>query len=130
MKRVLALILALLTAVAVHAGAAQSIPTAITYVTVIDATGREPHPNMTVVVNAGRITRVGRSSNVQIPPTAVTVDGAGKFLIPGLWDMHVHLGGYRDALTTLPHLLAYPSDFGRHSNRALIREAELLKIRN
>ncbi len=61
---------------------------AITNVTVIDvARGVEEH-GWTVVCEGDRITRVGAS--VPIPPGASRVDGGGKFLIPGLWDMHSH----------------------------------------
>ena len=106
-RKGLALILTFLTTFPVHVAAAQSISIAITNVTIIDGTGREPRSTMTVIVNAGRITRIDRAGRVQVSAGTVTVDGTGKFLIPGLWDMHVHLGGYQDALTTLPHLLAY-----------------------
>lgn len=62
---------------------------AITGATVIDGTGAPPHQT-TVIVRDGRIAAVGR--NVPIPAEATRIDGRGKFLIPGLWDMHVHLG--------------------------------------
>jgi imidazolonepropionase-like amidohydrolase len=65
-------------------------PVAFTHVTVIDATGRPPQADMTVVVRDGRIARLGKAGQVQVPADAQGVDGAGKFLIPGLWDMHVH----------------------------------------
>jgi len=44
----------------------------------------------TVVVKGNRIATVGAASSVQIPAGARVVDGRGKFLIPGIWDMHVH----------------------------------------
>ena len=65
-------------------------PLVITGVTVIDANGRPPAPNRTVVVVDGRIAAVGAADSVQLPPGAQVVDGAGKYLVPGLWDMHVH----------------------------------------
>jgi imidazolonepropionase-like amidohydrolase len=64
---------------------------AITRVTVIDCTGAAPVPDATVVVVSGRITAVGPSASVSIPAGAHIVDAGGKFLIPGLWDMHGHL---------------------------------------
>jgi imidazolonepropionase-like amidohydrolase len=67
---------------------AQSL--AITGVTVIDATGAPARPDMTVVVTGDRITAVGKSGEVGVPERARVVDGKGKYLIPGLWDMHVH----------------------------------------
>ena len=47
--------------------------------------------NQTVVVRDGRIVEVGPASKVKIPAGAVRIDGRGKFLIPGLADMHAHL---------------------------------------
>jgi imidazolonepropionase-like amidohydrolase len=63
---------------------------AISDVTVIDATGAPAKPNMTLIVTGDRITRIGRTGEVVIPKNAQLVDGKGKFIIPGLWDMHVH----------------------------------------
>ncbi len=65
-------------------------PLAITRVGVIDATGAPLKPGMTVLVENGRISRVGPADEVVLPAGAATVDGSGKYLIPGLWDMHVH----------------------------------------
>lgn len=62
----------------------------ITQVTVIDATGAPAQPDMTVVINGNRIAEVGKSEKVRVPGHARIVDARGKFLIPGLWDMHVH----------------------------------------
>jgi imidazolonepropionase-like amidohydrolase len=72
-------------------------------VTVIDATGRSSEPNMTVIVDGDLIVALGPSSKTHIPGKAVVVDGTGKFLIPGLWDMHVH--GASDARAPWSHLL-------------------------
>src|SRR5262249_59945187 len=66
---------------------------AITGVTVIDATGAAARPGMTVVVTGDRITAVGKSGAVRVPERARVVDGKGKYVIPGLWDMHVHTAG-------------------------------------
>ena len=63
---------------------------AIPNVTVIDATGAPAKPNMTVIITGDRITQIGNTGKVAIPKNAQMVDGKGKFLIPGLWDMHVH----------------------------------------
>ncbi|MGB7847391.1 MAG: amidohydrolase family protein [Candidatus Acidiferrum sp.] len=66
---------------------------AITHVTVIDATGSAPQPDSSVVIQGPRISAVGPSASTQIPRGAKIVDGSGKFLIPGLTDMHLHLTG-------------------------------------
>jgi imidazolonepropionase-like amidohydrolase len=65
-------------------------PIAITHVTVIDATGAPAQREMTVLVSHKIITEVGKTSNVTIPKSATILDAGGKYLIPGLWDMHVH----------------------------------------
>ena len=48
-------------------------------------------PGMTVVMTGDRITAVGKDGSVKIPAGATVIDAAGKSLIPGLWDMHVHM---------------------------------------
>ena len=63
---------------------------AITNVTVIDTVSGALRPNVTVVVTGERITEVGPAVRVRVPGNAERVDGRGKFLIPGLWDMHFH----------------------------------------
>ena len=73
------------------ASAQQNNALAVTHVTVIDCTGAPPKPNSTVVIASGHITAVGPSDGVAIPAGAHVVDGSGKFIIPGLWDMHGHL---------------------------------------
>ncbi len=57
-------------------------------VTLIDMTSDRPKPNMTVIVSGNRISKIGK--NLKIPKDAQIIDARGKFLIPGLWDMHTH----------------------------------------
>jgi imidazolonepropionase-like amidohydrolase len=66
---------------------------AITHVTIIDATGASPRPDMTVSILRGRITAISPAAAANLPWRTTIVDGRGKFLIPGLADMHVHLTG-------------------------------------
>jgi imidazolonepropionase-like amidohydrolase len=73
------------------AGAQKSL--VLTHVTVIDATGAAARPDMSVVISGGRIVRLGRTGRVRFPKDSTVVDAKGKFLIPGLWDMHVHEWG-------------------------------------
>ncbi|HZD52625.1 MAG TPA: amidohydrolase family protein [Woeseiaceae bacterium] len=47
--------------------------------------------DQTVVVEDGRIATLGLRGDVAIPADAERIDGAGRFLMPGLADMHVHL---------------------------------------
>src|SRR5262245_48051889 len=62
----------------------------ITNVTIIDVNGAPAASDMTVVITGDRITDVGLTKNLPTPKDAQVVSGAGKYLIPGLWDMHVH----------------------------------------
>lgn len=63
-------------------------PVAFTHVTVVDVERGQVSTDITVVVSGNRIAAVGPSA--RIPRGARIVDGRGKFLIPGLWDMHSH----------------------------------------
>jgi len=66
---------------------------AIAHVTVIDMTGAPPAPDQTVLIDKEKIIALGPSNSIPIPYGAKAIDGRGKFLIPGLNDMHVHLTG-------------------------------------
>jgi imidazolonepropionase-like amidohydrolase len=80
--------------IALQLAAQDQLPTAktlvIAHVTVIDGTGAPPRPDETVVVEHGRITRIGPAKSVQTPKDAQIVDAGGLYLLPGFWDMHVH----------------------------------------
>jgi len=84
----LCLLPSLLSAQSTHP--AQVKPLIITHVTVIDATGAAAKPDMTVVIAGERITELGKAGKVRLPKDAQVIDATGKFLIPGLWDMHAH----------------------------------------
>jgi imidazolonepropionase-like amidohydrolase len=60
--------------------------------TLIDGTGRAPLPNAAMVVNGGRITWVGPTSSLRAPAGADVVDLTGRFVMPGLVDLHGHFG--------------------------------------
>jgi imidazolonepropionase-like amidohydrolase len=83
---------------------------AITHVTVIDMTGASPASDQTVLIEKEKIIALGPSISIAIPPAAQILDARGKFLIPALSDMHLHLtgagepGGSREFF--LPLLLA------------------------
>ncbi len=49
-------------------------------------------PKTTVVVTGNRIAAVGPDGTVEIPVGAEVIDAKGKTLLPGLWDLHTHLG--------------------------------------
>jgi imidazolonepropionase-like amidohydrolase len=65
--------------------------TAFTHVTVVDPSSKGPQADMIVVVCGERIRSVQGTPSAQVPKGSRVVDARGKFLIPGLWDFHVHL---------------------------------------
>jgi imidazolonepropionase-like amidohydrolase len=71
-------------------GAAPAAPVAFVDVSVLPMDSERVLTRQTVVVNGDRITAVGAHGSVTIPPGARTIDGAGKFLLPGLGEMHGH----------------------------------------
>ncbi len=64
---------------------------AITNVVVVDVEAGCLRPHQTVVVNGDRIAAVGPAATIRPAVGATVIDGTGKFLLPGLWDMHVHI---------------------------------------
>jgi imidazolonepropionase-like amidohydrolase len=75
--------------VAARAGTAASV--AIVDVTVVDVAGGHDLPHRTVLVDGGRITAILRADGAHLPDGAERIDGRGRWLVPGLVDMHVHL---------------------------------------
>jgi imidazolonepropionase-like amidohydrolase len=69
---------------------------AIRDVTVIDGTGAPAVQHQVIVVRGERIAGIGTAP--QVPADAVITNGAGKYAIPGLWDMHVHLWDEKNVL--------------------------------
>jgi imidazolonepropionase-like amidohydrolase len=63
---------------------------AFTGVTVIDGTDSIPRRDQTVIVRGNRIASVSARRATRVPSGARVIDGRGKFLVPGFWDMHVH----------------------------------------
>ena len=66
---------------------------AFTDVTVLPMDSNRALRNQTVVVSGGRISAIGRAAQVSIPAGAIRIDGRGKFLMPGLSEMHAHVQG-------------------------------------
>jgi hypothetical protein len=65
-------------------------PLAITGAAVADVEAGRVLRDRTVVVRGGRIVAVGPRGSTRVPVGARVVDGRGRYLLPGLWDMHVH----------------------------------------
>jgi len=67
------------------------VPTlVVTHVTVIVPSETSSRADTTVLIAKDKIVEVGPSAKIKVPRGIRVVDGSGKFLIPALWDMHVH----------------------------------------
>src|SRR5262245_58743633 len=71
--------------------AAHPATIAIVGATVIPMDSERVLPNRTVLVRDGRIIAVAIPDSMTIPPGALVIDGQGRYLLPGLADMHVHI---------------------------------------
>ena len=76
--------------VGIHDARTRAPTVAIRAVTVVDVMDGSLLPEQTVLIAGNRIVAVGTTDEVRIPPDAELVEAAGRYLIPGLWDMHVH----------------------------------------
>ena len=93
MKQLAALCLVCLAPIVSAAQSKQfaSRPLEIADVTVIDTTGAPAKPGQTVTVEGNRISQVGDAKKVHAPKGAQVINARGLYVIPGLWDMHVHV---------------------------------------
>jgi len=80
--------------------AQESKPLAITRAVLIDGNGKTPVENATVLIRDGKIIAAGPSAGIVLPKDAQVIDAAGKTVLPGLADMHVHLIGGWDGVST------------------------------
>lgn len=107
----------------------QSTPLFIQHVAVVDVTAGQVLPDMAVEIHGRTIRAVNSDRLLTVTTGATIIDGRGKYLIPGLWDMHVHLSfpagaaqiflpimvangilGARDMHSILPTILALKHD--------------------
>lgn len=65
---------------------------AIEHVRVFDSITATTREDQTVLIKGGKIEEVGPSSAIKMPANSERIDGRGKTLLPGLFDMHVHAG--------------------------------------
>ena len=73
--------------------AADTVPvTALVNANVVDLEGGAPLRDAVVLIEGERITAIGARTEVPVPPGSEMVDAGGSWLIPGLMNMHVHLG--------------------------------------
>lgn len=103
MKTIYLLLILLLLSISVGAQQSNADVLAFTHVTVIDMTGSPPKKDMTVLITGDRITAIGLTRQLRVPPGARVINTAGQFLIPGLWDMHAH---FTETERTFPMFIA------------------------
>jgi len=98
-RLIIAIYLALTTSLVSDRARADSAATTVVFdhVTVIDTRGGHSQEDMTVTVANGHIKDVHKSSVNSWGPNVRVIDGRGKYLIPGLWDMEVHLSWTRES---------------------------------
>ena len=63
---------------------------AITNTSLIDMNNGQVSEDMTLVIKNGIITSIGESNKIELPSEVKIINGTGKYVIPGLWDMHAH----------------------------------------
>jgi imidazolonepropionase-like amidohydrolase len=95
--------------------------TAFVHATLFDSVSRKLLPNTTVVVEDGKISAVGADGTVKIPRKAEVVDASGKTLMPGLADMHVHIGDDTDGLLDILAGVTTVRDLGNDMDELLAR---------
>ncbi len=111
--------------VVLAAAHAADAPLAIVGVTIVHPDRGEAQasvPDQTVLIEDGRIVDVGALGAVRVPATATTVDGRGRWLIPGMIDTHVHfdLSGTlyaRPDIADLTRFVSFASEQSRHRGR-------------
>ena len=86
------LLLPLLSTVACQRPATTSDTLVLTGFSLIDGTGRPAAPNSAMTIEAGRISWVGPAAELKAPAGAASVDLAGKYVMPGLINLHGHIG--------------------------------------
>ncbi len=80
---------------------------------------------MSVLVESGRIAAVGKVKKVKAPDGASVIDGEGKTLVPGLWDMHYHSGGDGSGVLALSQGVVNVRDIGNEKATLLARKKRI-----
>jgi len=107
----ISLIVKIALAIAFAAVSAYCQTTAFVGVNVIPMDRERILMNQTVIVRDGIIAEIGDAKKIKIPKEAIRVDGTGKYLIPGLVDMHTHLLSDEDE---------YPDSIGEDELRVMV----------
>ena len=118
-------------AIILTAATAFAQTTAFVGVNVIPMDRERVLANQTVIVRSGVIAEIGDAGKVKVPKDAIKVDGSGKYLIPGLVDMHTHLLSDSDEFpdSIAPDELRVMVANGVTTIRFMIGTPELLVLR-
>src|SRR5271166_4573315 len=93
--------------------------------TIIDVSAGTATPQRSILIHNAQITAIGSSINA--PQATRIIDASGKFVIPGLWDMHVHLAA-RDQLPAYPlYGVTGVRDMGNDYDRVNLWRGEIQK---
>src|SRR5258708_4278810 len=93
LRRVSLVLASLLAGCFLASGAEETKRLAIAHVAVVDTTSGEIKADQTVVIVGARIMKIVPASAYRPEAGTQVIDARGKYLIPGLWDMHVHIAG-------------------------------------
>ena len=105
-------------------------PLVITHVSVVDVRAGRLLPDQSVVISGERILSVKPSGKAKVPNGARIVSGKGLFLLPGLFDSHVHLNSpEQDARMLIANGVTFVRDMGeRMGQRAQARQGKFLGL--
>jgi imidazolonepropionase-like amidohydrolase len=125
------LVLFLLALFSIPAGAQEL--KVITGATLIDGTGRTPLKDAVIIIEGARIKQVGAQHKVVLPQNALLIEARGKFVMPGLADMHNHLlngdlSTGRQLVRNLHRLLAFGVTTVFYPNSNIQIAAQLKKL--
>jgi len=94
---------------------------AIRHAELFDAATATVKPGMTVVVEGSRIVRVAPDASATVPAGAEEIDAHGRTLMPGMWDMHVHLSD-DDGLFDIASGITTVRDMANDMDESLVRQ--------
>ena len=98
---------------------ASNLVVAFANVNVIPMDSERVLEDQTVIVNDGKIELIGSSDRIEVPGGALIVDGRGKYLMPGLVDMHVHIMYENDMLLMIANGVTSARNMWGNTDKAL-----------
>jgi len=103
----------------------QTTPVAFRNVQLFDSRQGVFRQGVTVVAVGGRVTAVGPSASTRVPDGARVIDGAGRTLVPALWDSHSHFGNDAMGVRLLSQGIAFIRDPGNDIETSMPRRARI-----